>query len=413
MLSFKELGIEERFVELLRKRGIKEPTPVQEESIELVRAGNDVIAEAPTGTGKTLAFLLPMFEKIKEECDYIQGIIVTPTRELALQIVDEAEKLSKVKKVNVLQAYGGKEINGQLDKVEGNIDLVVGTPGRIMDYIRRKIIKLDRVKTVVLDEADEMLLMGFRDDVEEIFKNVSRSRQTLCFSATMSTQVKKLAYKVMREPKLVIIDKKENLLKNVKQYLVETSESRKKDTLCHLMNESNPFMAIIFCKTKNRVDELEAALYERGYNCQKLHGDLPQSKREKVMASFKKTEIQYLIATDIAARGLDISGVTHVYNYDLPENVQSYVHRIGRTGRAGNEGETYLLVNQNEYHDYKELEKELQGKIIRRSVMHGTDVNSTHQNPETKYVKRINTNVKKYDPAKEGVVKIRRGTGKK
>ena len=401
MLSFKELGVSQEITESLKKRGIKEPTPVQEESIELIKNGEDVIVEAPTGTGKTLAFLLPVFENIKMGVSHIQTVIITPTRELALQIAQEAEKLSKVKSINILSAYGGKEINGQLDKVDGNIDMVIGTPGRILDYIKRKLIKLDKISNIILDEADEMLLMGFRDDVEEIFKSVAKNRQTMCFSATMNPQVKKLAYKVTKEAKLVIIDKKENLLKNVTQFVVDTSDKRKVDALCHVMNENNPFMAIIFCRTKNRVDELEEELYSRGYSCQKLHGDLPQAKREKVMASFKKTEIQYLVATDVAARGLDIGGVTHVYNYDLPDNVQTYVHRIGRTGRAGKNGETYLFVTQFEMPEFKEIEKSVQGKIIRKTVHHEIDVKCTNILPETKYIKRINTNIKKYDPEKE------------
>lgn len=400
MSTFKEIGIGNLFTEHLRLRGIKIATEVQEHTIEIIKNGKDVVAEAPTGTGKTLAFLLPIFENIIPESKFTQGLIITPTRELAIQIKAEAEKLATVKKINILSVYGGKDVEGQVDKVEGKVDLIIGTPGRILDHIKRKSINVSKIKSLVIDEADEMLMMGFREDVESIIRETPNTRQTLCFSATLNSHGKKLAYKITKDPSLFVATKREAVLQSINQYMVETTDERKCDALCHIMNENNPFMAIIFCKTKNRVDELEEKLYSRGFNCQKLHGDLPQSKREKVMAAFKNTDIQYLIATDIAARGIDASGVTHIYNYDLPDNVQTYIHRIGRTGRAGAEGEAYLFVNQYERKDAAELEKDVRIKITKKSVRHDTDIKSKNELPEKKYEKRINTNVKKYEPPK-------------
>ena len=400
MSTFKELGIYEGFEQHLKLRGIKIPTEVQENTIEIIKSGKDVVAEAPTGTGKTLAFLLPIFENMENESKFTQGLIITPTRELAIQIKEEAKKLSTVKKINILSAYGGKDVEGQVEKVEGKVDLIIGTPGRILDHIKRKSINVSKIKTLVIDEADEILMMGFREDVEAIIRETPTSRQTLCFSATLNSHGKKLAYKITKEPSLFVAAKREAVLKSINQFMVETTDERKCDALCHIMNENNPFMAIIFCKTKNRVDELEEILYSRGFNCQKLHGDLPQSKREKVMAAFKNTDIQYLIATDIAARGIDASGVTHIYNYDLPDNSQTYIHRIGRTGRAGAEGEAYLFVNQYERKEAAELEKDIKIKITRKLVKHDTEVKSKNSLPEKKYDKRINTNVKKFDVIK-------------
>ncbi|NOH16998.1 DEAD/DEAH box helicase [Clostridium cochlearium] len=365
MINFKELGISNDLIQNLKTQGINTPTPIQEESIRLIKNGNDIIAEAQTGTGKTLAFLLPMFENMSPNIDTIQGLIVTPTRELAIQITEEAMKLKKSKDLNILSAYGGKDIGSQLNKLKGNIHLIIATPGRLLDHLERNTIDLKNLKTLVLDEADQMLLMGFKNEVEKIIKHSSTKHQTLCFSATMNSDVKKLAYRYMKDPKQVIIQKQEVTLKNIKQVVIETTDRKKLDTLCKVLDETNPFMAIIFCRTKRRVDKLEVDLYQRGYNCKKLHGDLTQSKRERVMKDFKNTDIQYLIATDVAARGLDITGVTHIYNYDIPENAESYIHRIGRTGRAGEKGWAYLFIDPKDKGTLNLIEKGIQSKITR------------------------------------------------
>ncbi|EDU36799.1 DEAD/DEAH box helicase [Clostridium sporogenes] len=366
MIKFEELGLSDSIIDVLKNQRIIEPTPIQEESIMLIKNGNDVIAEAQTGTGKTLAFLLPMFENISPDINAIQGLIITPTRELAIQITEEAMKLKKAKDLNILAAYGGKDIGSQIKKLKNNIHLVIATPGRLLDHLNRNTLNFKDLKTLVLDEADEMLLMGFKNEVRSIIDNTPRKRQTLCFSATMNSEVKKLAYKNMRDPKLVIIEKEEVTLKNIKQVLIETTDRRKQEDLCKILDEENPFMAIIFCRTKRRVDNLEEDLYKKGYNCEKLHGSITQPKRERIMRSFKNLEIQYLIATDVAARGLDITGVTHVFNYDIPENAESYIHRIGRTGRAGEKGYTFLFVAPKDEATLDTIEKEIKLKIPRR-----------------------------------------------
>ncbi|MFD3156913.1 DEAD/DEAH box helicase [Haloimpatiens sp. FM7330] len=366
MIKFKKLGLSDNILNVLKTQRISEPTPIQEQSITLINNGNDIIAESQTGTGKTLAFLLPMFENMSPAVNTIQGLIVTPTRELAIQITQEAVKLKKAKDLNILAAYGGKDIKSQLKKLKGNIHLVIATPGRLLDHLNRKTINLNNLKTLVLDEADQMLLMGFKNEVRSIISHTPKNRQTLCFSATINSEVKKLAYKNMRDPKLVIIEKEEITLKNIKQVLIETTDRRKQEDLCKILDEENPFMAIIFCRTKRRVDKLEEALHQKGYNCEKLHGGITQSKRERIMKSFKKLEIQYLIATDVAARGLDITGVTHVFNYDIPENAESYIHRIGRTGRAGEKGSTFLFAAPKDEHTLNLIEKGIKFKIPRK-----------------------------------------------
>ncbi|NFL96112.1 DEAD/DEAH box helicase [Clostridium botulinum] len=375
MIKFEELGLSDSIIDVLKKQRIIEPTPIQEESIMFIKNGNDVIAEAQTGTGKTLAFLLPMFENISPDMNAIQGLIITPTRELAIQITEEAMKLKEAKDLNILAAYGGKDIGSQIKKLKNNIHLVIATPGRLLDHLNRNTLNFKDLKTLVLDEADEMLLMGFKNDVRSIIENTPRKRQTLCFSATMNSEVKKLAYKNMRDPKLIIIEKEEVTLKNIKQVLIETTDRRKQEDLCKILYEENPFMAIIFCRTKRRVDTLEEALYKKGYNCEKLHGSITQPKRERIMRSFKNLEIQYLIATDVAARGLDITGVTHVFNYDIPENAESYIHRIGRTGRAGEKGYTFLFVAPKDEQTLGMIEKEIKFKILRKTLTNSKEDN--------------------------------------
>lgn len=367
-MNFKELGINEDIIKILKNTGITKPTAIQQQSIVFIKDGRDVIAEAQTGTGKTLAFLLLIFQKISPNINTVQVLIVSPTRELAIQITEEAMKLNEAKEINILTAYGGKDIGSQLNKLKGNIHLVIATPGRLLDHIKRKTIDLSNLKTLVLDEADQMLLMGFKNEIEAIIKETSKKRQTLCFSATMNAQVKKLAYRYMKDPVMVTVKKEEVTLNNIKQYVVETTDRRKQDALCKVLDEDNPFMAIIFCRTKRRVDNLESALHQRGYNCEKLHSDVLQSKRERIMKTFRKGDIQYLVATDVAARGLDVSGVSHIYNYDIPESVETYIHRIGRTGRAGEEGYTCLFIDPKDEKNLEDIEKTIQLEIPRRNL---------------------------------------------
>ena len=367
-MNFKDLGISEPFVQVLKKSGIITPTPIQTECIPLIKDFKDIIAEAQTGTGKTLAFLLPLFENISPEMDATQALIITPTRELALQITEEANKLATAKPINVLAAYGGRNIGSQLNKLKGTIHLIIATPGRLIDHIERGTIDLNQIKTVVIDEADQMLLMGFRNEVDQILKATPRNRQTLCFSATMTPNVKKLAYRYTYSPINVAIEPKKVTNDTIHQEVIETTDRWKADTLCQVLEEDNPFLAIIFARTKRRADELFAKMKKRGFNVQVIHSDIAQNKRERILKSFRNADLQYLIATDVASRGLDISGVTHIYNYDVPETPEIYIHRIGRTGRAGDDGYTCMFVAPKDHLEFNMIERKLRRNLPKRQL---------------------------------------------
>ena len=367
-MNFKDLKISDELIDTLKKNGIKTPTPIQEESILHIKNNKDILAQSQTGTGKTLAFLIPIFDSISPKNQNIQALILAPTRELAIQIYNEAEKLNKDKNINILAAYGGKDIKSQLNKLKRNIQLVIATPGRLLDHLDRKSIDLSKLNTLVLDEADQMILMGFKNEIEAIIKETNKKRQTLCFSATLDSQVKKLAYRYMKDPVEVTIKSKEITLETIKQEVVETTDRHKQEALCKVLDEDNPFMAIIFCRTKRRVDALDEALAVKVYNCEKLHSDIPQAKRERNIKSFRKADLQYLIATDVASRGLDITGITHIYNYDIPETSEDYIHRIGRTGRIGNDGYTFMFVDHKNTKTLEKIESDIKYEIPRRLV---------------------------------------------
>lgn len=368
-MNFRDLGISKDIENKLFKEGIKAPTPIQEEAIPFIKAGDDVIAEAQTGTGKTLAFILPVFENINESSKNTEVLILTPTRELAIQIYNECEKLKEVKNINILAAYGGKDIGSQLKKLKGSpIHLIIATPGRLLDHLKRGSVNLSKLKTFVLDEADQMLLMGFKNEVDDIKKYCSKKHQMLCFSATMDSKVKKLAYRYMNDPKVVSIKKESITLDNIKQEVVKTTDRWKQDSLKKVLNKDNPFLALIFCRTKRRADNLEIGLSRDGFNCAKIHSDVPQNKRERIMKNFRDAKIQYLIATDVAARGIDISGVDHIYNYDIPETPESYIHRIGRCGRAGKKGYTCMFVDPKDFTKLEEIEEAIKMTILEREV---------------------------------------------
>lgn len=338
MLTFKDLNIGEHWTQLLKKKGIQSPTPIQAEAIPAILGGADIIAQSQTGTGKTLAFLLPMFQTFDQKENHIQGLIVTPTRELALQITEVARMLNQDESLGILALYGGQDIARQLKKLRGGVHLIIATPGRLLDHLGRETVDLKHLKTFVLDEADQMLLMGFKPEIETILRLTPKKKQMLCFSATMDSKVKKIAYRYMQDPQELSIQKETVTLEAIGQRIIKTTDRRKQDDLITVLTEDQPFMAIIFCRTKRRVDALELALSQAGFDCARLHGDMTQAKRERVMKQFRDLKIQYLIATDVASRGLDISGVTHIYNYDMPESPEAYIHRIGRTGRAGETG---------------------------------------------------------------------------
>ena len=367
-MNFKDLGIKDDILNILRKNGITTPTPIQSECIIPIINNKDVIAQAQTGTGKTLGFLLPIFENISKDINSTQVLILSPTRELAIQITEEAKKLNEAKDINILAAYGGKDISSQINKLKKNIHMIIATPGRLLDHLDRGTIDLNKIKTFVLDEADQMLLMGFKNEVEAILNKTNKKRQTLCFSATLNPQVKKLAYRYMKDPIEISVKEDKITLDTIKQEVVETTDRLKQESLFKVLNEDNPFMAIIFCRTKRRVDALEEAMGKNGYNCAKLHSDIQQSKRERIMKSFRNADIQYLIATDVASRGLDISGVDNIYNYDIPETAADYVHRIGRTGRAGKGGYTCMFIDPKNLRTLEEIEDTIKFKIPRREL---------------------------------------------
>lgn len=371
--NFSALGVSSQLVNFLENSGIHNPTPIQLESIPILLEGKDIIGQAQTGTGKTLAFLLPIMEKIDGNKESVQALIITPTRELAIQITVEAKKLSVVKKVNILAAYGGQDVEQQIRKLKGNIHLVIGTPGRLLDHLKRKSMHFGKLDMLVLDEADQMLHMGFLRDIEEIIRQTSTKRQTMLFSATMPKDIRSLASRYMKSPKQVNIPSNNITLDEIKQVIVETTDKGKEEALFKALDEYKPFMAIIFCRTKRRASALNEALINGGYNSEELHGDLTQGKREKVMKAFRDFKVQLLVATDVAARGLDIEGITHIFNYDIAQDTESYIHRIGRTGRAGQTGFAITFVTERDHETLHQIEKGIRMTFKRKKIAKDID----------------------------------------
>ncbi|OCT11232.1 hypothetical protein A8709_06010 [Paenibacillus pectinilyticus] len=355
--GFASLGIRENLVQVLQNQGVVEPTPIQREAIPVLLKGSDVIAQAQTGTGKTLAFVLPILETIDVESSDVQALILTPTRELAIQISNELKTLVPVTGAKVLAAYGGQDVEKQLRKLQGNIHIVVGTPGRLLDHLRRGSINFYKLKILVLDEADQMLHMGFLHEVKDIIAQTSPYRQTLLFSATMPEQVINLSKAYMKEAKEIKIQSKQVTLTEIQQVLVPTTDRDKQDALIAAIKQYKPYLAMIFCRTKAKAIALNEVLQEIGLMSDELHGDLSQAKREQVMKRFREGRIELLVATDIAARGLDVEGVTHIFNYDVPQDAESYIHRIGRTGRAGESGVAVTFATQRDMPTIELIEK--------------------------------------------------------
>ncbi len=363
MTTFRELSISAGVCEALRYKGITEATPVQEEAIPVVRAGKDVIVQAQTGTGKTLAFLLPILEKIKAGVPVAQALVVTPTRELAIQIAKVAALVGEAVGVHSLVIYGGQDIERQKQKLRQHPQLIIGTPGRLLDHLRRRTIDLSQVNKIVLDEADEMLHMGFIEDVETLLQTAAVDRQLMLFSATMPGRVRGLAQQYMHEPQQITIQAEHITLDRIQQIIVDTTEETKLDKLCELINKYQPYLAMVFCHTKQRVAMVAMKLAQRGYLADELHGDLSQVQRTMVLKKFRTAKLQVLVTTDIAARGLDIEGVTHVFNYDIPHDAEWYIHRIGRTGRAGQDGMAITFVNARQYDRLRQIEAGIQTRI--------------------------------------------------
>lgn len=361
MPNFLELGVRKEVNHTLKSLGLVTPTPIQKRTIPFILEGKDVIAKAQTGTGKTLAFVLPILEKIDPQNPDIQALILTPTRELAQQISKEIKiMLENLEGIRVLAVYGGQDVQRQMKKLKGATQIVVATPGRLLDHIDRESLDLSTVQMLVIDEADEMLLMGFLPQVDEIIYETLSTRQTMLFSATMPKEIKSLTKKYMEKPEFIEIKAKKITVEEIKQVVIETTDRRKQETLIHLIQEHRPFLAIIFCRTIVRAKKLHEALIAGGFESDELHGDLSQSKRERALKRFRDAKTQFLVATDVAARGLDVEGVTHVYNYDIPHDVDSYLHRIGRTGRAGGDGVAITLVAPKDIEFLRIIEKGIQ-----------------------------------------------------
>ena len=372
---YEDAGIDDRILRAVKELGFEHMTPIQEQAIPLFMTGRDIIGQAQTGTGKTAAFGIPILQKIDPENRALQAVILCPTRELAMQAADELRKFAKyMNGIKVLPVYGGQEIYKQIKNLKTGVQIVVGTPGRVMDHMRRHTLKMDQVHTVVLDEADEMLNMGFREDIETILKEMPEKRQTGLFSATMPKPILDITKTYQKDAAYVKMTPKEVTIPLIKQAYYQVRKQDKEEVLCRLIDYYTPGRALIFCNTKRMVDELTEHLKGRGYEVEGLHGDLTQGQRDTVMNLFRSGRTNILIATDVAARGIDVSDVEAVYNFDVPEDIEYYVHRIGRTGRAGKTGRSFTLVVGREAYKIRDIERICHTKIKERKVPSAADI---------------------------------------
>jgi len=375
MSSFSDLGLSEPIVQALTDLGYDVPTPVQEQAIPIMLEGRDVIGQAQTGTGKTAAFALPIVERLTSE-RVPQALILAPTRELAMQVAEAIYKYGKGRAASVAPVYGGQPIERQLRALRQGVQVVVGTPGRIMDHMRRGTLPLDNIRTVVLDEADEMLDMGFAEDIEYILQHTPAERQTALFSATMPEAVAGLAARYTRDAARIAIVSEQLTAPRTRQVYYEVMPRDKLDALCRVLDVETPGSAIIFCRTRAEADALGESLQGRGYLAEVIHGELSQAMRDRVMKRFREGQVELLVATDVAARGLDIADLSHVINYDVPNDPESYVHRIGRTGRAGKTGLAISLITPRERRQLMNIERSTRTRIQRQSLPTLADVAS-------------------------------------
>jgi ATP-dependent RNA helicase DeaD len=359
--SFTDLALSHEVQRAIADLGFEEPTPIQSLAIPVIRSGKDVIGQAHTGTGKTAAYGIPLLERIDSHSRSIQALVLCPTRELAIQVSEELTKLSKYRRgITILPVYGGQSMDRQLSVLARGVQAVIATPGRLLDHIRRRSISLDSVKYVVLDEGDVMLDMGFIEDIEAILARTPRGRQTVLFSATVPDSIHDLSRRYMRDPQLVRVVHERLTVPGVEQHSYKVNEQEKLDVLADLLEEFDPKLSLVFCNTKRRTDVLARRLRARGYSAEKLNGDMTQGQRERVMARFRRGEIGILVATDVAARGIDVEGIDAVFNYDVPNDPEYYVHRIGRTARAGRVGRSFTLatgMDAGKIHDIQRYAK--------------------------------------------------------
>lgn len=368
-ISFEDLNIRKDILRSIAELGYEVPTPIQYQAIPKLYEGLDIIGQAQTGTGKTAAFGIPMLEKVNPRQKNPQILILTPTRELSIQLADEIRKFAKfLRGIKILAIYGGQPIDRQIRALKQGVQVIVGTPGRIIDHIRRRTLKLDGISGLVLDEADQMLDMGFLEDIETILKETPKERQTAMFSATMPKEVEQIARNYMIRPEKIKVVHKQLTVPKIGQYYFEVKPHNKLEALCRILDMENIELGIIFCRTKRGVDELVGSLQSRGYSVEGIHGDLKQTQRDRVMKKFRNNTLELLVATDVAARGIDVDNIDLVINYDIPEDFEYYVHRIGRTGRAGKEGLAYTLVTGRQIRALKALESYIRGKIKRKPI---------------------------------------------
>lgn len=374
-IKFEQLEIQQEILRAITDMGFEEATPIQAKSIPVILEGKDIVGQAQTGTGKTASFGIPILQNVNPKSKTLQAIVLCPTRELAIQVADEIRKLSKyLHGIKVLPIYGGQDIAKQIRSIKAGTQIIIGTPGRVMDHMRRKTMKLDHVKMVALDEADEMLNMGFREDIETILSEIPEDRQTILFSATMPKPIMDITKKFQKDAQIVKVIKKELTVPNIEQYYYEVRPKNKPEILARLLDIHNPNLSVVFCNTKRMVDELVDDLQGRGYFAEGLHGDLKQSQRDRVMNGFRNGKTEILVATDVAARGIDVDDVDAVFNYDIPQDDEYYVHRIGRTGRAGRTGIAFSFVSGREVYKLKEIQRYCKTKIKAQPIPSVSDV---------------------------------------
>lgn len=377
-MKFDELNIDERILRAIEDMGFEETSPIQTQAIPAVCEGIDVVGQAQTGTGKTAAYTIPMLMKIDPQIKKPQAIVLCPTRELAVQVAEEIRKLAKyMSDIKVLPVYGGQEIVRQIKSLKTGVQIIVGTPGRVMDHMRRKTVKFDNINMVILDEADEMLDMGFREDMETILTETPEDRQTVMFSATMPKAIMDIARNFQKDARIIKVVRKELTVSNIEQFYYEVRPKNKTEVLCRLIDIYNPRLSVVFCNTKRQVDELISELKGRGYFADGIHGDMKQQQRDRVMDDFRSGKVDILIATDVAARGIDVDDVDMVFNYDIPQDEEYYVHRIGRTGRAGRSGMALSFISGKEVYKLKDIERYCKTKILAKPVPSLDDVKNT------------------------------------
>ena len=373
--TFKDLGLSVKVLDAINRKGFEEPTEIQELTIPvMLRDDSNIIAQAQTGTGKTAAFGLPLVDMIDGNLKTVQALILVPTRELAIQVSEEINSLKGSSNIKTTPIYGGQSIDQQLRRLKKGVHIVVGTPGRVIDHLKRKTLILSNIEHLILDEADEMLNMGFIDDMEEIFRFTNPHKKTLLFSATMPQRIKVLANKYMEGYELLASTKKQLTTNLTEQIYFEVKASNKFEALCRIIDIENNFYGLVFCRTKKDVDSVVSHLKNRGYGADAIHGDITQSQRERTLNSFKRKNINTLVATDVAARGIDVNNLSHVINYSLPGDSEAYVHRIGRTGRAGKEGTAITFITPSEYKKLMFIQRKAKTDIKRSTVPKVEDI---------------------------------------